>query len=343
MHVDMDAFFAAVEERENPELKGKPVVVGSDPKEGKGRGVVSTCNYEARKHGVRSAMPVSTAYKKCPECVFLPVNYELYAEVSQRIMQILKEHADKLEQVSIDEAYLDVSSQKTYEKAKELAQKIKDEIRQKEQLTCSVGIGPNKLVAKIASDYDKPDGLTVVRPEKVLVFLTPLDVGVLRGVGPKTKIVLNKLGVKTVGDARTLSKKELVSLFGVFGESIYEQARGKATAEIVEECAPKSFGRQVTFAQDTSDKALILETMDGLVKDVWKQLRAEKFLFRTVTVKTRYEDFSTHTKSKTFIEPTDSFEAFRTLAVRLLKEFLKDERKIRLVGISAHNLKLKKY
>jgi DNA polymerase IV (DinB-like DNA polymerase) len=176
-HVDMDKFFAAVEERVHPEIRGKPVIVGAAPKEGKGRGVVSTCNYEARKFGVKSGMPTSRAWTLCPQAVYLSVNFELYIEFSSRIMNILRSYADKFEQWGIDEAFLDISSRvKNYQEAKQLAQEIKGEIYKKEELTCSIGIGPNKLVAKIASDFQKPTGLTIVEEENVKTFLSPLPV-----------------------------------------------------------------------------------------------------------------------------------------------------------------------
>lgn len=338
MHVDLDAFFAAVEEREHPEYRGKPIVVGADPKQGVGRGVVATCNYAARKYGIHSAMPISIAYRKCPDCIFLPVRYELYAQVSIRIMQILRKYADKLEQVSIDEAYLDVSRLKSYEKAKGIAIGIKKEILKQEKLTCSIGIGPNKLIAKVASDYHKPDGLTIVQPNNVLAFLGPQDVDVLRGVGPKTRAYLYNLGIKTVNDLRKYSKTKLVELFGKFGESLYEQARGQSETELVEEWTAKSIGRQITFEHDTKDKTLILDTLGQMIQETWQQLKAEKLLFKTVTIKVRYEDFDTHTKQKSLIESSNNIDAIRNTAKELLQSFLNDQRKIRLIGVSLHQL-----
>jgi DNA polymerase IV (DinB-like DNA polymerase) len=338
LHVDLDAFYASVEERERLELKGKPVVVGADPKGGAGRGVVSTCNYEARKYGIRSGMPISVAYRKCPQCVFLPVQMGLYVAVSQEVMKILQKYAEKIEQVSIDEAYLDVSWLKSYEKARELAQKIKDDIKTKEKLTCSIGIGPNKLIAKVASDFKKPDGLTVVPPEKVLDFLAPQDIDILRGVGPKTKFALNKIGIKTVKEARKFSKAQLVQLLGRFGESLYEQCHGIAPAELVTEWTQKSMGRNHTFEHDTKNKDEILAILDKMCQDIWKQLKEEKSLFKTVTLRVRYEDFETHTSQKTLLAHTNSTDAVRNTAKELLKPFLKDARKIRLVGVSVGKL-----
>ncbi|MBE0512696.1 DNA polymerase IV, partial [Candidatus Bathyarchaeota archaeon] len=196
MHVDMDAFFAAVEEREHPEFKGMPIVVGADPKEGRGRGVVSSASYEAREFGVRSGMPISRAWKLCPEAVYLPVNYQSYVKVSNEIMGVLRKHADKFERWGIDEAFLDVTSKvKDYGEAEALAGRIKNEIFKKERLTCSVGIGPNKLVAKMASDFQKPDGLTIVKEEDAERFLSPLPVRKLLWVGRKTEQKLRRIGI----------------------------------------------------------------------------------------------------------------------------------------------------
>ncbi len=204
-HLDMDHFYTAVEERERPEIRGKPVIVGADPKGGKGRGVVSTSNYVARKVGVRSGMPISQAWRLCPEAVYLPPNFPLYIKVSDEIMAIARRYAGKFEQWGIDEAFLDVTGKVSdYVEAEALACQIKQEIKEKESLTCSIGVGPNKLVAKVASDFQKPDGLTVVRDEEVEVFLAPLPVRKLLWVGRKTEAKLKALGVNTIGDLATL-------------------------------------------------------------------------------------------------------------------------------------------
>ena len=199
LHVDLDAFFPSVEVREHPELKGRPVVVGADPKEGKGRGVVSSASYEARKFGVRSAMPISRAWKLCPNCVYLRPHFDLYIKASTSIMRILKSHADKFEQGGIDEAYLDISSKvKDFGEASEFAKRLMEEVLERERLTCSIGVAPNKLVAKIASDFKKPYGLTVVKPEDVKGFLFPLAARKIPGIGPKTERALKELNIETV-------------------------------------------------------------------------------------------------------------------------------------------------
>ena len=290
-HVDMDQFFAGVEEREHPEFKGKPVVVGADPKGGKGRGVVSTCNYEARKFGVHSGMPISRAWKRCPDAIYVPPNFKLYVETSSRIMKILRKHADKFEQWGLDEAFLDVSSRiRNFEEARKLAENIKQEIRKSEKLTCSIGVGPNKLVAKIASDFKKPDGLTVVKENDVERFLAPLPVRKLLWVGKKTERKLNEMGIKTIGDLATSDVSVLVERFGTMGAQYHLFAQGIDESEVVERGEIKSVGREITFETDTNYYNLILKTLDKLGRRVHKEIVERKMFFKTVTVKIRYEN-----------------------------------------------------
>lgn len=343
LHVDMDYFFAQVEERENPELKGKPVVVGADPKEGKGRGVVATCNYIARKFGIKSALPISTAWHKCPTAVFLPVNMHLYADASLKVMEIFRSFTDKFEQVSVDEAYLDIGNRvKSYEEAEQLAQRLKKEVLGKEKLTCSVGIGPNKLISKIAAGEKKPDGLTIIRPDEVRAFLNPKKVGILYGVGPKTEEHLNRVGIFTVEDLSKTPKQLLVDEFGSFAEDLHLMSRGIDNREVVEEWITKSIGRQFTFEKDTKNRRFIMAMIDDMIREIYRELVEQKFLFKTVVLKVRYEDFDTHTKSKTIDDYTDSVKKIRLVAEESLEPFLKDERKVRLVGISVHSLTDKK-
>jgi len=338
-HVDMDQFFAAVEEKVHPEIKGKPVVVGADPKGGKGRGVVSTCNYEARKYGVRSGMPITKAWRLCPEAVFLPVNIPLYLQVSNRIMEILSGYADKFESWGIDEAFLDVSSRvKDFEEAKRLALQIKKEVFEKEQLTCSIGIGPNKLVAKIASDFQKPDGLTVVEEKDVKAFLEPLDIDKLLWVGRKTARKLNALGIKTIGDLAGYDPSVLVEKFGVMGKQLYLYAQGIDRSEVGMRGEVKSIGRNITFEKDTSDWDFVFKVLDKLCEEVYKELKKYNFLFKTVTITVRYENFETHTHGKTLPFLTNRLEDFEKTAHELMQPYLRPERKIRLVGARVSSL-----
>ncbi len=339
LHVDLDAFFPSVEVREHPELKGKPLVVGADPNGGKGRGVVSSASYEARKFGVHSAMPISRAWKLCPDCVYLRPHFDLYIRASSGVMRILKSHADRFEQGGIDEAYLDVSNRvKDFDEARELAGRLMEEVLEKEKLTCSVGVGPNKLVAKIASDYRKPYGLTVVRGEDVRGFLSPLKVRKLPGVGPKTEARLKELKLETVGDLAALGPEALSRLFGVWGTRLHEYAHGIDNSEVVEEYKTKSIGREVTFGQDTDDEGLILRVLDELAEDVHQEVIGNAFRFKTITVKARYQHFDTHTRSKSLLFPTDDLDILRNSAKRLIAPYLRGKRKIRLIGLRVSTL-----
>jgi DNA polymerase IV (DinB-like DNA polymerase) len=338
LHVDMDHFFTAIEERMHPEYRGKPVIVGADPKEGKGRGVVSTCNYEARKYGVRSGMPISRAWKLCPNAIYLPVNYELYTKVSERIMAILRKYADKFESWGIDEAFLDVTSKvRDYAEAEALARQIKKEILEKEGLTCSIGIGPNKLVAKIASDYQKPDGLTVVTEEEAERFLAPLPVRKLLWVGRKTEQKLRAMGIKTIGDLARHDPTVLAETFGVIGTQLYLMAHGIDKSEVEEQRQIKSISRDITFEEDTSDFNLVLNTLEKLAEEVHNDLMRQQLYFKTVTVRVRYENFETHTHSRTLPFMTNRLQDLKKTAKELIQDYLKPERKIRLIGVRVSN------
>ncbi len=339
IHVDMDHFYSAVEEREHPEYKGKPVIVGADPKEGKGRGVVSTCNYEARKFGVRSSMPISRAWKRCPDAIYLQPDFKLYKKVSSKIMAILRKYADKLQRWGLDEAFLDISSRvRDFEEAKKIAEAIKQEIYDKEGLTCSVGVGSNKLVAKIASDFDKPDGLTVVEEEAVQDFLAPLSVRKLLWIGKKTERKLNKMGIKTIGDLASYDVSVLTEKFGVMGTQYHLMARGIDESEVAEREEVKSVGREITFDEDTSDSDLILETLDKLSETAYREVVRLKMLFKTVTVKVRFENFETHTHGKTLPFFTDRLQDLQKTARKLAEKYLHQNRKIRLIGVRASTL-----
>ncbi len=336
MHADLDAFFAAVEIREKPSLVGKPVVIGADPKQGRGRGVVSTCNYAARKYGIRSAMPISIAYRKCSHCIFLPVNMALYVKVSQDVFSIVRKHADKFEQGGIDEAYLDVSERcKNYDEAAKLARKIQAEVKERQKLTCSVGIGPNKLVAKIASDYQKPEGITVVGPSAVLKFFAPLKVRKLYGIGPKTEARLNEKGIETIAQLRKQPRFALIEWFGKsYGTYLYYASRGIDESPLVEGWEAKSISREWTFQKDTRDRAEMNRVIEEMAKDVHSQLRAEQKLYKTVTLKVRYQGFETHTSQKTLKEFTDDLSTIVETSKELLKPYLESsDRKIRLLGV----------
>lgn len=333
-HLDMDHFYTAVEERERPELKGKPVVVGANPKQGKGRGVVSTSNYEARKAGVRSGMPISRAWRLCPEAVYLPPNFPLYVKASNAVMEIARRYADKFEQWGIDEGFLDVSERShSFDEAIALAKELKQEIRLKENLTCSIGIGPNKLVAKIASDFNKPDGLTVVKEAEVEAFLSPLPVRKLLWVGRKTEAKLQAVGIATIGDLARFDPSVLTEMFGVMGRQMHLMAQGIDNSEVEERTGVKSISHETTFEEDTDDATVVLTALDALSDDVAKETVDQHLFFKTVTIKVRYENFETHTTSKTLPFMTNRTQDLKKTARELLQAYLRRDRKIRLIGV----------
>jgi len=332
----MDSFFASVEVRERLELKGLPVVVGSDPK--RGRGVVSTCSYEARKYDIHSAMPISKAYKLCPDCAFLPVNMQLYKEVSANVMEILRGFADKFEQVSVDEAYLTPFDIFTFEDAILCTHRIKDEIKQQEGITCSVGIGSNKLIAKIASGYQKPDGLTVVRPEEVRDFLFPLPVSKIPGIGRKTTEILKEMGVTKVEELANYKVQVLNQRFGKMGILMKQRANGIDLEEVEEREGIKSVSRHITFDEDTNDPEVINKCLEMLADSVHGNLMKHRYLFRTITVIVRFEDFTTYTRSKTVPIWTYDINVIKRTTIELLSEFL-DKKKLRLIGVGITKLR----
>jgi DNA polymerase IV (DinB-like DNA polymerase) len=339
LHVDLDAFFPSVEVREHPGLKGKPVVVGADPKEGKGRGVVSSASYEARKFGIRSALPISRAWKLCPDCVYLRPHFDLYIPASNGVMSILKSHADRFEQGGIDEAYLDISnSVKDFDEAREFAKRMMEEVQEKERLTCSVGVAPNKMVAKIASDYKKPYGLTVVKEENVKDFLFPLAVRKIPGVGPKTERALKELNIEIISDLASAKPEILTRLFGVYGARLHEFANGIDNSEVIEEYETKSIGRDTTFEIDMDDADQILGVLDELAEEVHEDVIANGFKFKTITVRIRYPHFETHTSSKSLPFSTDDLNILRNNTKRLTVSFLRGKKKIRLIGVRVSNL-----
>mgnify|MGYP005846340317 CR=1 FL=1 len=340
MHVDLDAFFAACEEMEHPELRGKPVVVGADPKGGRGRGVVSTANYAARRFGIRSGMPISQAWRACPSAVFLPVNFELYERVSAEVMEILRSHAVRFESWGIDEAFIDVTGKvKDFDEAAELAKRIKAEIKAKLGLTCSIGIGPNKLVAKVASDVQKPDGLTVVRSGEERAFLAPMKVRKLLWVGRKTEERLREMGIETIGELAEADPAMLFEEFGKVGPALRLLAQGIDESPVQEqEAARKSIGSRSTFEKDVSDEKVIFAKLEELVGSVAERLAAEKLLCKTVTVHIRYENFEDHSRSHSLEQPTDEAEEMRRLARELVAPFLKKGLRVRQVGFSVSNL-----
>ena len=351
-HVDMDAFYASVEERYHPELRGRPVVVGADPKGGTGRGVVTAASYAARKYGIRSALPISRAWRLAetarrkgePEAIFVRGDRALYLEVSRRIMAIVAQGVDAFEEASIDEAYVDLSSLADLERAQDYARTLKREILEREGLTCSVGIGPNKLVAKIASDFRKPDGLTVVRPDEVQGFLDGLLIRVIPGVGPKTEGFLHAQGIKLVAELRGVELPRLREWFGKGGEDLHRKAHGLSDDPVSNEWERKSVGEQETFEADTLDPVFILGRARELAETVFRRFVAERFeAFRTVTITVRFSGFLTVSRSRTGKAPFTSVEELHAEVRQLLEPFFDARenpkgKKIRLIGVRVEKL-----
>ncbi|MEW6684108.1 MAG: DNA polymerase IV [Nitrospirota bacterium] len=351
-HLDMDAFFAAVEERERPELKGLPIVVGADPLEGKGRGVVSTANYAARVYGIHSAMPITQAWRRSEwarrqgkaAVVFLRPNFAQYTETSGRIRAIVERHASTIEQAGIDEMYVDLSATGGYEQAREVALAIKRDIAAQEHLTASIGLGPNKLIAKIASDAHKPDGLTIVAEQDAEAFLALLSVRKIPGIGPKTEATLRQHDIAVVQDLRRFSEADLVERFGKWGRVLYERVRGRDDDPVQESDEVKSIGEQETFLRDTLDSQTLVEHVKGMGRDVLSRLERSGYsTFRTVVVTVRFADFETKARSHTLPQPTASLKDLEVEAMKLFLPFL-DRREnprlklIRLIGVRVEKL-----
>ena len=284
-------------------------------------------------------MPITRAWRRCPHAIYLPVNYNLYKKVSSRIMNILRSFAGKFEQWGLDEAFLDVTSKvNDLEEANRLAQKIKQKIYAKEKLTCSIGIGPNKLVAKIASDFNKPDGLTVIDENDVKSFLAPLPVEKLLWIGKKTRSKLNSLGIKTIGDLANFDASILIDKFGVMGRQMHLSAKGIDRSEVQEQWEIKSMSRDTTFDEDTLDTKLLSNTFDALAEDIHKQLLESNFNFKTITIKIRYENFETHSHSKTLPFMTARLTDIQKTVDTLMQAYLQPDRKVRLIGLKLSNL-----
>jgi len=334
--VDLDAFFAAVEQRDRPELRGKPVIVGGGGPDD--RGVVSTASYEARRFGVRSAMPLRTAGRLCPEGIFVPVDGAKYQAESRRVMTILRRFTSRVEQVSIDEAFLDVAgSEALFGPPEEIARRIKAAIHAETGLTASVGVATSKLVAKIGSDLRKPDGLVVVPAGEEAAFLAPLPVSRLWGVGPATTTALAELGVRTIGDLARMPPDALERRFGKHGVELIDGAHGIDRDPVHEPEAVKSVGHEHTFDRDTSDPEELERTLLGLADGVAWRLRGMGRRAGTVVVKVRDSGFRTVTRQAPLPEPTDLAEPIFQAALRLARPEMRGKR-IRLLGVTGTHL-----
>ena len=348
----MDSFYASCELAKNPDLKDVPFVVGADPKDGKGRGVVLSCNYPARKFGIRSGMPISKAWELCPTAKYVPPNHVLYGDVSKRVMIILEQFANQIEQVSIDEAYLDFSSDPAVgllldsEKNQaviSVATAIKKKIRETENITCSIGVSNSKIISKIATDMKKPDGLTIVEPEKVKEFLGPLPVEKIPGIGKVThKILLDSFGIKTISDLANSPIEPLKEKFGRSAIWFHDIAEGKDDSKVNDNWEPRSESGETTFDENIQSYETVAKVMREIAVDVHKRVIQDGYLFRNVGIKIRFTGFETHTRSRTLVAPTDSLEIVLRESERLLSEFQSSGKSVRLIGVRLSSFEFKK-
>jgi DNA polymerase IV len=335
LHLDMDAFFAAVEQRDRPELRERPVIVGADPKGGRGRGVVSTASYEARRFGVASAMPISRAYRLCPEGVFLRGDMDKYLRVSEQIMEILRRFTDLVEPLSIDEAFLDVTgSRRALGDGETIARALKSTIQAELGLTASVGVATSKLVAKIASDMRKPDGLLIVPPGDEATFLAPLPLRKLWGIGPKTEEHLAKAGFHTIGDLARCEPATVERRLGTHGHDLVQLARALDDRPVTADAgAARSLGQEHTFDRDVADVERLRRTLLALADNVARRLREHDLAGRTITLKYRDATFATLTRAETLTQPTCCAESLFQTAWALFRQVHAGQH-VRLLGIS---------
>jgi len=336
IHIDMDAFYASVEQRDNPEYRGKPIAVGGSP-EGRG-GVVATASYEARKFGVRSAMPSKRARELCPELIFLRPRFDAYKEVSGQIREIFRRYTDLIEPLSLDEAYLDVTVDKqNIGSAIDIAQLIREAIKTELHLTASAGVSTNKFVAKVASDINKPDGFAFIGPSAIEAFMEKLPVEKFFGVGRVTAEKMNKMGLFTGADLKKLTEQELVRNFGKMGAFFYKIVRGVDDREVQPHRETKSVGAEDTFPYDLTDLEAMNTELDKIAITLQARLQRYQLKGRTITIKIKYSDFRLITRSQSLPKPTDDIDLIREITQKLLKATNPEEAKIRLLGIYLSN------
>lgn len=337
MHIDMDAFFASVEQLDNPELRGKPVIVGGVGLNN--RGVVSTASYEARKYGVHSAMPIIEARRLCPNGIFLPGRRERYQELSQKIFSIFEHYTPVVEKISIDEAFLDLTGcHRLFGSSVEIGKKIKEDIKRETGLIASVGLAPNKFLAKLASDLDKPDGFFIIKEDKVEEILEALPIGKLWGVGKKTEIILKNKGINNIALLKKLSLEELEAMLGKIGKQLYFLARGIDNRKVEPDNEIKSISHEETYSESLSDKDLILSSLLEMSERVTRRLRKKELRGSTVFVKIRYDDFTTYTRRVTLNNYINNTDELYKIGRRLLEKHNLLKKPLRLLGIGVGNL-----
>lgn len=339
IHIDMDAFFASVEERDNPELAAHPLVIARHPSDTGGRGVVTTANYRARQFGIHSAMSAQKAYELCPEAIFIPGNHEKYRQISQQVRQVFRRYTDIIEPVSIDEAYLDVThNKKNIQSAVKIARLIQQEVWEEVHLTCSAGVSYNKFLAKLSSDYRKPRGLTLVAPDEAVAFLQALPIDKFHGIGKKTLPRMHELGIFTGGDLYQKSEMELIREFGKMGYSLYRKVRGIHDSPVNVTRDRKSVGKEHTYGSPLSGEDQVLGQLRKIAEEVAVALKKVGKHGQTVVLKVRYADYTTVTKRHTLNRYVATKEAIFSEASLIWEEILGVEQGIRLLGITLTNL-----
>ena len=342
IHIDMDAFFAAIEVRDNPALKGKPVIIARDPRQSGGRGVVSTCSYEARAFGVHSAMSSKEAYERCPQGIFISGNYEKYQEVGRQVREIFHRYTDLVEPMSIDKAYLDVTENKLgISSAVKIAKLIQYDIWNELHLTASAGVSYNKFLAKIASDMEKPRGLTVILPQDAQEILSKLPIEKFYGVGKKSVPRLHDMGIYTGADLLEIPEMTLIDHFGRFGYDLYRRARGISNSPVKTHRARKSIGKERTYGKLLYRMEDIQKELSGLAQRVVQSLGRHQKVGKTIVVKIRYADFQTLTKRRTLDIPTNDEEVILRIATEIVDQVGELDRGVRLLGITLTNLEEK--
>jgi len=335
LHVDMDAFYASIEQRDHPEYRDKPLMIGAAPNQ---RGIISTCSYEARKFGVHSAMPSRTAGRLCPGGIFIPPDIAKYSQESRQIMKVLQSFTPDVEQVSVDEAFLDVTHvEQLWGNPVQLAKRIKTQIRKERGLNASIGVAPNKFLAKLASDLEKPDGLTLITEENKREILATLPISKIWGVGKVTRKLLEDQGFHTMGDVQKTSLRALRSVLGNFAEHIHQLANGEDERNVEMECEAKSISSEHTFDIDTNNASLLLRTIMAHAENIARQLRHERLSTRTIVLKLRYSDFTTITRRKTLPQPTQDEIQIYDQAVALFTAEKTGQSRIRLIGLGTTN------
>ena len=335
-HMDIDQFYVSVEQAKDKSLKGKPVVVGGSPT---GRGVVASASYEARKYGIHSAMPMFRAFKLCPHLIRISGRFGEYSQYSNSVFSILKEYSPHVERTSIDEGYVDLtdSAERNGNDALNVAEEIKLRISKDLKLSVSIGIGTNRMMAKIASNYAKPEGILEILPGKEAGFLRPMDVCVIPGVGPKTRERLKNLGVRSIAELRGLSERELRSRFGIHGEGLYKKARGIASDKLLLEHTRKSISKERTFSVDVQKQERLAETASKMCDDICRQMKEKGLTARSVGIKMRFENFETITRTKTLVRSSNETLIIQNLTEQMIYSNFKRGRSVRLIGVKLFN------